>query len=200
MFHIRLKELRNQKGLTQRDFSKVFKVSTGAIAMWETGKRQPDNDMMIKLADYFGVSVDYLLGREKSFAHPDLRPIRTKKFRMLGVTACGDPIEAVEEYETFVEADADINADFCLTCKGDSMIGARIYDGDIVFVRAQEKVENGEIAVVLIDNEVTLKRWYLYGNELILHPENPRHRDLRYTAESPEVRCLGKAVAFMSRL
>ena len=66
-----------------------------------------------------------------------------------------------EGYETFVETSADINADFCLTAKGDSMINARIFDGDIVFIKAQPQVENGEIAAVIVNDEATLKRVYL---------------------------------------
>ena len=65
---------------------------------------------------------------------------------------------ANEEKELYVEAGANIHADFCLKAKGDSMIGARIYDGDIVFIRKQEMVNNGEIAAVMIDDEATLKR------------------------------------------
>ena len=95
----------------------------------------------------------------------------------------------------------DIQADFCLQCKGDSMINARIHDGDIVFVRKQDIVNNGEIAVVIIDDEATLKRFYYYKeqNMVILRPENNKYQDIVLTGEELEkVRVIGKAVAFQS--
>ena len=106
-----------------------------------------------------------------------------------------------EEKELYVEAGANIRADFCLKAKGDSMIGARIYDGDIVFIRKQEMVNNGEIAAVIIDDEATLKRvnYYPEKNLLILKAENSNYEDLVYTGEQLDhVIILGKAVAFQS--
>ena len=100
-------------------------------------------------------------------------------------------------------ADMDIRADFCLTAKGDSMINARINDGDIVFIRQMPMVENGGIAAVIIDNEATLKRWYYYkdDNKLMLVAENPKYEPLIYMNEELNtIRCLGKAVYFMSAL
>ena len=81
------------------------------------------------------------------------------------------------------------------------MIGARIYDGDIVFIRSQSTVDNGEIAAVIINDEATLKRVYYYPNEekLILSPENPRYAPLVYIRDELEsIKILGKAVAFQS--
>ena len=90
---------------------------------------------------------------------------------------------------------------FCLKCKGDSMINARIYDGDIVFVRKQSMVNNGEVAVVLIEDEATLKRVFYYPDKakLVLQAENPSFEPLVYIGEEIEqIRILGKAVAFQS--
>ena len=115
--------------------------------------------------------------------------------------ACGKPITANEEKELYVEAGAEIEADFCLRAKGDSMIRARIYDGDIVFIRKQSMVDNGEIAAVVIDDEATLKRvnYYPEKNLLILKAENPDYEDLVYTGEQLDhIIILGKAVAFQS--
>ena len=120
---------------------------------------------------------------------------------MIGTTACGKPITANEEKELYVEAGAEIEADFCLRAKGDSMIRARIYDGDIVFIRKQSMVDNGEIAAVVIDDEATLKRvnYYPEKNLLILKAENPDYEDLVYTGEQLDhIIILGKAVAFQS--
>lgn len=205
----RLIELRKKNNKTQSDIARELSISRQAYSNYELGNREADYDTLNKLADYFGVSVDYLLGRIDDKIHDDkhdltkygLSPVKTKKFRMLGEIACGEPIFCNEEYETFVEASADINADFCLTAKGDSMINARIFDGDIVFIKSTPEVNNGEIAAVVIDDEATLKRVYYYRNEnkLVLSAENPRYAPLVYVNEELDsINILGKAVAFMS--
>ena len=108
---------------------------------------------------------------------------------------------ANEEVDLYVEAGANIQADFCLKAKGDSMIGARIYDGDIVFIRKQPMVEDGEIAAAIIDDEATLKRVY-YDQEagvLQLFAENPQYKTMRFSGEELDhIRIIGKAVAFQS--
>lgn len=106
-----------------------------------------------------------------------------------------------QDFESYVEAGAKTNADFCLKAKGDSMINARILDGDIVFIRKQDMVDNGEIAAVIIDNEATLKRAYYYKteNKLVLMSENPKYSPFVYiNDELNEVHILGKAIAFQS--
>lgn len=94
----------------------------------------------------------------------NIYPIELKKFPMLGEIACGKPKYTNEDRESYVIAGTDIKADFCLKASGDSMVNARIFDGDIVFIRSQEMVENGEIAAVIVNNdsEATLKRLYYY--------------------------------------
>ena len=122
---------------------------------------------------------------------------------MLGEIACGEPIYADEERGCFVLADARLGADFCLRAKGDSMVGARIYDGDVVFVHAQESVDNGEIGVVIVGDEATLKRVYFYPSEqkLVLVAENPAYAPLVYVgSELEEIRILGRAIAFQSTI
>ena len=129
---------------------------------------------------------------------PGIRPITRKKLPMLGNVACGEPIWADEEHDTFVDSTGDIDADFCLTAKGDSMINARIFDGDLLFVKKTEMVDDGEIAVVLVDNEATVKRVYYdrENNIMTLVPENPTHKPLRFEgAKLDEICILGKVVA-----
>ena len=131
----------------------------------------------------------------------DIRPITTKKIPLLGEIACGEPIFANEEHEYFVEASTDIRADFALQAKGDSMINARINDGDIVFIRQQPDVNNGEIAAVIIDDEVTLKRVYKQDKGVMLVAENPKYNPIIYTEnDAVTINILGKAVAFQSEL
>lgn len=144
---------------------------------------------------------DVKLDEEDLKFFDNLFPIETKKFPLLGNIACGKPIFADEQFEAYVEAGANIKADFCLRAKGDSMIGARIYDGDIVFIHKQEMVDDGEVAAVLIEDEATLKRVY-YDREngiLQLFAENPKYQTMRFTGEElNHIRILGKAVAFQS--
>lgn len=118
---------------------------------------------------------------------------------LLGTIACGEPILAAENIEDNVEVPENIHADFALRCKGDSMINARIHDGDIVYIRQQPAVNNGEIAAVLIGDEATLKRVYVYEDHVVLQPENPAYEPLVYFGETMStVRILGKAVGFTS--
>ena len=159
---------------------------------------------LVKIAKYFGVSVEYLLGQETSediFSKYGLSPITKKKIPLLGDIACGQPIFANEEHDSYIMMGTEINADFCLTAKGDSMINARINDGDIVFVRQQDTVENGEIAAVVIDDEITLKRVFYYPeqNRLVLAAENTSYAPFVYVGEElNHIFILGKAVAFQS--
>lgn len=208
----KIRTLRKEKGLTQSQLSeelnKQFNLSTDRvmISKWETGFQTPVINTIKCLAQYFGVSLDYLNGdgitKQDLFAQfPNIMPISKHRIPLLGEIACGEPKFADEDRESYVEVGTNIQADFCLRAKGDSMIGARIMDGDIVFVREQNIVDNGEIAVVLIDNDTTLKRVYYYPKQgkLVLMAENPAYEPFVYVGEElDEVRILGKAIAFQS--
>ena len=222
-FSERLKLLRRETGLSQQDFAKQIRTSKSSINMYERGEREPGLETLEAIADYFNVDMDYLLGKsehrsksewldgiDKSVDLDILRskvkienlfPIERKKYQLLGEIACGKPITANEEIDLYVEAGANIQADFCLKAKGDSMIGARIYDGDIVFIRKQPMVEDGEIAAVIIDDEATLKRVYYdqAAGVLQLFAENPQYKTMRFIGEElNHIRIIGKAVAFQS--
>ena len=128
-------------------------------------------------------------------------PVEMQRIPILGEIACGKPIMCNEDRESYVVAGTNIRADFCLRCKGDSMIGARIHDGDIVFIRRQDIVENGEIAAVIIDDEATLKRVFYYPDKakFVLQAENSKYEPLVYVGEElNDIRILGKAIAFQS--
>lgn len=135
------------------------------------------------------------------FTIDNILPISTQKIPFLGSVACGQPIYADEDKESYVVLGTNIKADFCLKAQGDSMIDARIHDGDLIFVRKQEIVDNGEIAVVLIGDDATLKRVYYYPDKqkLLLQPANPKYEPFIYVGEElDQIRILGKAVAFQS--
>lgn len=201
----RIKELRLKNKETQVSLAKFLGVAQNTLSYWEQGKYDVDTQSLQKIADHFNVSVDYLLGnKEKKSPELNIKnilPIKTKKVPLLGDIACGKPIWAEQTYREFINVSDDVDADFCLRASGDSMIGARIYDGDIVFIKQQDMVNNGEIAAVIIDNEATLKRVYYYPekNKIVLNPENPAFEPLVYINEElNEIRILGKAVAFQS--
>lgn len=203
----RIKELRTQSKVTQATLAKAIGVAQNTLSYWEQGKYEADNYSLQQIADYFGVSVDYVLGRDNInssnslYEQYGILPIERKKIPMLGEIACGQPIFANEDRESYTEVGTEIDADFCLRAKGDSMINARILDGDIVFIKKQPIVNNGEIAVVIIGDEATLKRVYYYPEteKLILTPENPKYEPLVYVGtELEQIRILGKAIAFQS--
>lgn len=200
---LRLKELRESKGIEQKEIASVLSVSQPTVSDWETGRKMPSSKNTERLADFFGVTVDYLLGRDNLsdlFSIPGIMPLpKMKKVPRLGTIACGKPILAVENIEEFDEVPEDIHCDFTLTCKGDSMIGARILDGDIVYIRQQPEVEDGEIAAVIIGDEVTLKRVRHAPNKIVLWPENPKYEPFVYqNGDLENIRIIGKAVFFRS--
>lgn len=207
----RVKQRRQELGLTVDELAKKIGKNRATVYRYESDEIEKlPTTVLEPLADALGVSPGYLMGWEDKGDtgalldhYSNISPIHLKKFPMLGKIACGEPIWADEDKESYVMAGMDIKADFCLTAQGDSMINARINDGDIVFIVKQPIVDNGDIAAVIIDNEATLKRWYYYkdDNKLMLVAENPKYPPLVYINEElNSVRCLGKAVYFMSSL
>ena len=209
-FHERLKALRTDKGLSQSEFAKYIKVSKSSVNMYERGEREPGLETLERIADYFNIDMDYLLGKSdivskaqfsiSGVSATNIIPFpEMRNVPLIGSIACGAPILAQEHIEDYVDMPRHVNADFALTCKGDSMINARIFDGDIVYIRQQDTVENGEIAAVLIDGEATLKRVKIYDDHIVLEPENPHYRPLTFWGEEMNtVHIVGKAIAFTS--
>ena len=200
----RLKTLRKSKKITQDELAAALGTSKQTIHRYENGiitKIPPEK--VEKLAAALGTTPSELMGWSQTALPAGAKPISTKRLPVLGEIACGNPIFATEEHESYIAADGGLDADFCLVAHGDSMIGARINDGDIIFIRSQETVNNGEIAAVIINDEATLKRVYYYPDEakLILSPENPRYAPLVYIGEElSHIRIIGKAVAFQSAI
>ena len=200
-----LKRLRKEKRLTLEEIAAAIGTSRQTIHRYENGTiTNIPPEKVEQLAKLLEVTPSELMGwegGEKLFGVAGVLPISMKKLPILGEIACGKPIYAEEEHESFATADQHLDADFCLRASGDSMVGARIYDGDIVFIRSQSAVDNGEIAAVIINDEATLKRVYYYPSEgkLVLSPENPRYAPLVYVGhELDAVKIIGKAVAFQS--
>ncbi len=201
-----LKKLRKLRRMTLEELADAIGTSKQTIHRYENGViSNIPADKVLKLAEALEVSPAELMGWDgedfSSFNYSNVMPYSVKRIPMLGSIACGAPIFAEEEHESFVSVGDGIDADFCLRASGDSMMGARIFDGDIVFIRKQETVDNGEIAAVIINDEATLKRVYYYPTEdkIVLSPENPRYAPLVYIRDELDtIKILGKAVAFQS--
>lgn len=211
----RLKTVRTDAGLSQKELAEKLNIPLRTYGSYERGERDISTALLLNICKTLDISSDYLLGREPAKGtdssdlealaerYDNILPVKPKRFPLLGEIACGEPIFADEDKESYVMADMDIHADFCLRAKGDSMINARIFDGDLVFVRKMPIVDNGDIAAVVIEDEATLKRVYYdrENNLLQLVAENPRYKPFVYRGEELDhVRILGKAVYFMSAL
>ena len=201
-----LKSRRLELGLTQLDVAKAVGVSEATVSRWESGDiANMKRSRIAALANVLSISPSIIMGwDEKDPPSPPLPsniiPMPSmNRVPIIGDIACGTPILADENREGEVDIPSTIHADFALRCKGDSMINARIFDDDIVYIRCQESVEHGEIAAVLVDDAATLKRVYLYDDHISLEAENPQYRPIVYWGEDMnDVRILGKAVAFTS--
>lgn len=203
----RVRQLREAKGLSQEELAKKMGYSSRtSINKIEKG-RPCSQKIITRLAKALNTTPAYLMGWEDApepsiLDIPGVEPLPDMvDIPLLGTIACGEPLLAVENIEEYVPVERTIHATFALRCKGESMINARIYDGDIVYIRQQPNVENGQIAAVLIDNEATLKRVYRQEGVITLAPENPAFPPLVYTGEAAKgVRILGLAVAFTSAI
>lgn len=198
----RIHQLRKEKGLTLEYVGKFVGVAKSTVRKWENGDIEAiRSDNIQRLADLLGTTFDYLMdGVTGNIAYKNVEPMPdTKLVPIIGGIACGLPITAEENVEGYAEVDRRVHADFALRCVGDSMINARIFDRDLVFIRRQPDVDNGEIAAVAIDGEATLKRVYKYPNRVELRPENPLFPVLQYEGVDLEsIKILGKAVSFLS--
>ncbi|MCL1828284.1 MAG: helix-turn-helix domain-containing protein [Oscillospiraceae bacterium] len=201
----RLKRLRLQHGYTLGDVALMIRSTKQNIWKYENGVIiNIPLEKIEKLAVLFNVKPAYITGwgddgvpeAENTMPLPGF-----KSLPMVGSIACGEPGLAVETSRETVEAPDWLNADFALRCRGDSMINARIFDGDVVYIRRQPTVESGEIAAVLLGEEATLKRVRKYSDRIVLEPANPMYEPLVFSgAEADKLLILGKAVAFVSSL
>lgn len=199
----RMRELRLERGMNMKEAASALQLPYTTYVNYEKGTREPNSETLISIAKFYRTTIEYLLGgaKEASVDYCDncqpLPLLRT--IPLLGNIACGTPILAEENTDGFVPMPDYIHADFALRCKGDSMIGARILDGDIVYIRKQPDVEDGQIAAVLIGEEATLKRVYKIPGRLQLRPENPCYSVMEYAdSELEQIKILGLAVYFTS--
>lgn len=202
----KIRLLRHQRGMTLEDVGDACGVGKSTVRKWESGQiANMRRDKIALVAKALGVTPAYLMGWDESPALPtmpaNIVPVKRHTVPLLGEIAAGQPIYADEEHDLCVAVDDDIRCDFALRVRGDSMIDAGIYDGDVVLVRQQDDVDDGQIAVVLIDDEATLKYLYHQPGGVQLVPANRRYSPWSYTGEAAaQVRILGLAVAQYHKL
>ncbi len=201
-----LKQRRKELGLTLAQIADRMNVAEATVQRWESGNiKSIRHEKIAKLAEVLQVNPASLMGWEEPSSktipnHPNILPLpQMKEWKVLGGTACGEPIYKELDGET-VFAPANIDADFVFRCVGDSMINARIFDGDIVFVKSGEFVGDGQIGVVRVGEEYTLKRIYRGEDYLELRSENPKYPPIVIRGEQENAEIVGRAVHFLSRV
>ena len=198
----KIKKLRKSLGLTQTELGQRVGVQKNAVSKWECGRVEDIPTSTIKqLASLFGVPASYLIDDDSTPIPSGFSPMpETELVPRIGRIACGDPITAEENVEDQDEVLKSWHADFTLVCCGDSMV-PKIEDGDVVAIRSQPTVENGEIAAVRIGDEATLKRVFLHPDYIELRPLNPEYDSIiRRREEMSDIRIEGLAVGLCRNL
>lgn len=204
----RMKQRRKEIGFSAEKVAERLGVSPATIYRYEKGDiEKVPVDSLAELAKILQTTPAYLMGWEEQPTPkptfptpipPGFIPMpKMKKVPLIGAIACGDPITALQNREGDVDVPEDVRCDFALKCHGDSMVGAGIHDGDVVYIHIQPEVENGEIAAVRIGDEATLKRVYLHMDYVELRPENPAFESIiRRKEDMNDVHIEGKAVGY----
>lgn len=197
-FPSNLKYLRTRRGLEQSELASLLgRKSPSSISEWEAGRYTPKVGTLSDIARIFNVDISDLMNKDLTGSKVDIVPISNNNpIPLVGTIAAGMPILAEENIEDYFYLDSRIKADFALRIKGDSMIDAGIYQDDIVFIKQQSNVENGEIAAVLIDDEATLKKFYKEDGTIILQAENDNYKPRIITEGNISI--LGKLVAVLN--
>lgn len=192
-----MKKRRKELGLTLAQVADLVGVTEATAQRWESGNiKSVRNDKITLLADALKVSPADLMGWEIKSSFPkNAQPMpEMRQIPRIGRIACGEPITAEENIEGYDETPAGWHADFSLLCVGDSM-SPKIEDGDVVAIRCQPQVNNGEIAAVRIGDEATLKMVFIHQDYIELRPVNPTYPSIiRRLDEMEEIRIEGKAV------
>lgn len=197
----RIREYREREDLTLAEMAQRTGVPAQTLNRYELGKRAPKIDVAVQIAERLGVNPLWLQGYDVPVLTgvPDgFDPVpETYTVPRVGAIACGTPILAEQNIETYDAVPNRIRCDFTLVCKGDSMVGAGIEDGDVVYIRQQPEVENNEIAAVMIDGEATLKYFKRVGDMILLSPANREYEPIIVSGEDlGKVKIVGKAVGF----
>lgn len=200
----RMKQVMNEKGITQAELSKRTGIRASSISDYLNNRYEPKQDKIYLIAEALSVNPGWLSGRDDSSAVPktdpftlkNIVPIEKRMVPIIGQIAAGKPILADEHIEAFLPCDTGVQADFGLIVSGDSMIGADIHDGDVVFIRSQPIVDDGQIAAVRIDDDATLKRFYKNPDGCTLVSMNPKYPPMVFNSGNCDsIQIIGLAVA-----
>lgn len=186
----------NKLDLTQTEFAREMGYPETTVSNWFNKNTYPRPDKIQEIANYFGIRRTDLT---ESSDEPQAPLKNAQSIPIVGTIAAGTPILADENIEDYFYIDNSVKCDFGLKVKGDSMINADIFDGDIVFIRQQPTLENGEIGAILLDDEATLKRFSMSEDSVILQAENPSMTDWPRVYTSGNIRVLGKLVGVYSK-
>lgn len=197
IFARNLSKLLENNQVTQAELASMMGVAASSVSAWCNGDKMPRMDKIEWIANHFDILKSELI--EEYRLPKNISPLpKMKKVPLIGSISCGTPILAEENITDYIDLPGHIRADYALTCKGDSMINAGIQDGDIVYVRKQDEVHNGQIAAVMVGcEEATLKRFYAADNKITLTAENSAYMPMVYVGdEASAVRVIGLAVAY----
>lgn len=201
-----IKRFMEKKGVTNQQLCDDLGFKYTTFMDWIKAVTYPRIGKVEAMANYFGCEKSDLIEDKSGASTLPFNTIplpRTYNVPLVGNIACGQPILAVEDADEVVSVPEDIQADFALRCQGDSMITARIFDGDVVYIKQQPEVEPGQIAAVRIGDEATLKRVYYSQDDsrVTLRACNPLYPDQVYEGDKlDEIEILGLAVGFFSRV
>ena len=196
----RIREIRESLAMNKSEFALFMKTNVANITRYEKGNMGVSLEAIEKIAEKAGVNPGWLIGwSDEKYPSP---ATASRQIPIVGFIAAGTPVLAQENIEGYFYVSEETPADFCLRVKGDSMMGARILDGDLVCIKRRPTIENGDIAAVLIDGEeATLKRVFFGDGTVTLHAENPNYPDMVFTHKSMrQINIIGKAVAFQSKV
>jgi len=207
-FRTRLKQLRNEKKINQRELANFLKVAPSTISMYESGQREPNFEVLESLADFFNVDLNYLLGKSDKTTKlmiEDSQPPQGLQIPVLGTVAAGIPISAVEDILDYEEIDSSFQSQgefFALRIKGDSM-QPKMDDGDVVIVKQQSDANSGDTVIALVNgDEATCKKLQKTENGIMLVSTNPNYLPMFFTNEEIQTKpvvILGKVVELRSK-
>ena len=203
----RLNEAFHASGLSQSELCEKANINKGALSSYLSGRYFPKQIALEKLSSALNVSISYLMGFDDSSQKKvSSRPLPSSiilpsahKLPIMGTICAGDGVVCEDDYQGTFIVDIDVKADYCLKVHGDSMIGANIYDGDIVFIsKSYDFVQDQIYAIERLDyNEASLKRVTQDGDTLILNPCNPEYHAM--VTDYEEVRIIGRCVGVLHK-
>lgn len=194
-FTNRLRQALEFRNMSQSELSRLSGIGKSAISQYLSGEYEAKQENIYLMSKPLNVNPAWLMGFDVPMVGDEIN----RGIPIVGTIAAGTPILAEENIEDYFVIDNRVNADFGLKVKGDSMINANIFDGDIVFIRQQPTLENGEIGAILLDDEATLKRFSKKENSVILQAENPSMTDWPRIYTDGNIRILGKLVGLYSK-